>query len=1140
MVNIFKSYKFLYTLTTAAVSFFPIMVVSASPNTSGTSCDSKAKFYTCSDGKKHELKDKTYHLPNASQDKSVSAIHVRKKGTTVKASQITVMGDNPSKISQYGALVQESGKLVLTDSNFKDIPGLRAQNGVIQMTRGKIEGTSHAIYASGKETDIALISVNVEIKPDNLNAKDIGIVSGLGAFVRMSGGTVTFNEIGAFLTRFGGRYLLDNMDIKGKGKKYTVIVDNRSIGKLPGAFDVFQGGNVHLRNNSLQLTDMHGFLIKNFSAFVNSRGQPIQNYDLSDVFKKTNIEIERSNISVQGKEGYGLYFSLLDPNTVAEYYGKKGTSKMPSIIMGGASVHLKQTDFTVPDGTAIYATGQDGYGVSASLHLSEATKISGDLLLKVEKNSSISIKAHASSLKGGIRVEKTANAVLQLAHGSTWFLTKRKYEDLQESDSIGSSISSVSLSDSTLIFNQGVSSGYQTLHIGSERYREVYNAEGNVQIKLSTFLNDDGLFDSQKTDRILIDGDVSGTTLLVMENFYKASEREASSQGSNSISLVQVSGKAKEDSFKLINNYTTVNGLPYQYHLCGYGPASSRGKANSENRLVAGRRDFWDFRLEAVYIVPKTVSSETLPVPPFPSEPVEPSSPDSVPDLPTPVPLSPSAPIAPTPTPSVPSDVSDPISTDPSPSSSAPIAPTPTPSVPSDVSDPISTDPSPSSSVLITPTPTSSVPSDVSDPISTDPSPSSSVLITPTPTPSVPSDVSDPISTDPSPSSSAPITPTPAPFVPPDLSEPAPQDSAPTPPSPSVSPTPSPSVPSDPSEPAPTPPVLIKPDIHPEPRIRAVVPQLPTYLLLPNTLFHTGLLDLTTQNKKLEAMRSVSRNSLKSDENSAFFIRVYGGSHHYTSNLSAFEYGYGAELDYTALEAGVLLKEIESLYSRTFFGVMGTYGNLSLHPLNVEQSKKSPFDKWSVSAYGSLQHDTGFYMDGLLSYGLFRGDVFTLARGKAATLKGKQLSTSLTSGKTFTIGHNGVVFDPRVQLVYQHLQFDCVRDVDNLDVDMGKFHQWTARFGGRLTKMFAGSEEGRVISFYSKLYLLHSFGERQFVSFKKDFQLGAFGSSLEAGFGFNTRLSAKFVLHGDINYQHRLTKGGFSGISFSGKLHYNF
>ncbi|WP_375654872.1 autotransporter outer membrane beta-barrel domain-containing protein, partial [Bartonella sp. CL46QHWL] len=224
-------------------------------------------------------------------------------------------------------------------------------------------------------------------------------------------------------------------------------------------------------------------------------------------------------------------------------------------------------------------------------------------------------------------------------------------------------------------------------------------------------------------------------------------------------------------------------------------------------------------------------------------------------------------------------------------------------------------------------------------------------------------------------------------------------------------------------------------------QIRAVVPQVPTYLLLPNALFHAGLVDMTAQNKTLETMRNAFHSFGKDNEKTAFFLHAYGGSHHYASNLSAFEYGYGAELDYNAFEAGVLLNEIESLYGCTFFGVMGSYGNLSLTPQDVEQSKKSAFDKWSVSAYGSLKHDTGFYIDGVVSYGLFKGDVLTLARGKVVALKGKQFSGSLTSGRTFSTGYKGVVFDPQIQIVYQHLQFNQARDIDNLDVDLGKFHQ---------------------------------------------------------------------------------------------------
>ncbi len=1107
MANVFYNHAFLCTFTTVILYFLQIAYLEAA----GNSSDAGEAFYKRDDRKTHLLVDKVYYLKN-SQEASVrtapiAAIYVEKTGTVVNASHITVYGDNPDKISTYGGYVRNGGKLNLTVADFKNIPALRAQNAVISMTVGEIKGTSHAIYAWGRETDIALVSVDIDIQPDNLNLKGIGIMSGFDAMVRMSDGTVNFNQIGSFSTRFGGRYLLDTMGITGKGRREESITDgDGAMGVLPEAFEVFQGGDVHLKKGFIHLNNMHAFLIKNFSGYVDNNGKLIQKYVSPDGFKNTSIKIEKNDISVKGEGVYGLYFNVLAPEELAKMTRQRDDEKIldtQTVITGKAFVYLSQTNITVPDSIAIYATGDKGYRAEGILELSNETKISGDLLLKAENNSSLLVKASASSLTGGTHVEDTSTARLELMHGSTWYLTKSKYNGLQESVS---SLSSLSLSDSTLIFDdEDISNGYQTLRIGKRTdinegdkvvlsaYRKAYSAEGNTQVKLSAFLDDEGLFDPQKTDRILIYGDVSGTTLVHMQNFLTTSGKEIRDGKDQSLSLIQVSGMAQEDSFKLANSYTTVNGFPYQYRLRGYGLGSSFGEADATQRLVEGDGKFWDFRLEGIYVNLESDSSEIMPV------------------------IS---------SPSVPSDLSEPPDLAPTPFTSASSL-----SVPPDPSEPAPPDPAPTP---FTSASSSSVPPDPSEPAPPDPAPTP---FTSASSSSVSPDLSEPAPPDPAPT---PFTSASSSSVPPDLSEPAPQDSAPTPPSPSVSPTPSPSVPSDPSEPAPTPPVLIKPDIHPEPRIRAVVPQLPTYLLLPNTLFHTGLLDLTTQNKKLEAMRSVSRNSLKSDENSAFFIRVYGGSHHYTSNLSAFEYGYGAELDYTALEAGVLLKEIESLYSRTFFGVMGTYGNLSLHPLNVEQSKKSPFDKWSVSAYGSLQHDTGFYMDGLLSYGLFRGDVFTFARGKAATLKGKQLSTSLTSGKTFTIGHNGVVFDPRVQLVYQHLQFDRVRDVDNLDVDMGKFHQWTACFGGRLTKMFAGSEEGRVISFYSKLYLLHSFGERQLVSFKKDFQLGAFGSSLEAGLGFNTRLSAKFVLHGDINYQHRLTKGGFSGASFSAGLRHLF
>ncbi len=187
-----------------------------------------------------------------------------------------------------------------------------------------------------------------------------------------------------------------------------------------------------------------------------------------------------------------------------------------------------------------------------------------------------------------------------------------------------------------------------------------------------------------------------------------------------------------------------------------------------------------------------------------------------------------------------------------------------------------------------------------------------------------------------------------------------------------------------------------------------------------------------------------------------------------------------------------------------------------------------------------MQHDTGFYIDGLFFYGLFKGDVLTQARGKTTTLKGTLLSASLAAGKPFMTGHKGLIFDTQVQVVYQNIRFDKTSDNDGFDVEMGKLDLWVMRVGGNLSKTLAASEEEHVVSFNGKLHLTNSFGEKQRVQFGDEFQLGAFGSSLETGVGLKAQLSSNFALHGDVTDQYRLSKVGFSGTIFSGGLRYHF
>ncbi|WP_208433451.1 autotransporter outer membrane beta-barrel domain-containing protein [Bartonella elizabethae] len=1107
MMNVLRDYRFLF-ITTAIVSFLPIVSVNANSHNLGNFCDPNAQFYKCNDGKKHTIKNKTYHLEYSQQSISdstpISALYVEKAGTVVDASQITVTGDSADELYGYGALAKEGAHLNLKNANFKNIPALHAESAVIRMTDGTITGVSHAISAVGQGTDIALVRVKIETTAKEMTPKELNgvgetaLISSLGSKIRLSGSTVIFNGKGPFSSILGGEYSFDSSVIKGKGKQKTVIVGEKSVNKLPEAFDISQGGFVQLNNSSIELSDMHGFLVKSSSGNVNNEARVLrQGFNLDDAFKKTNIKIEKSNISVQGKEAYGLYFYGLDANDI---WGNMRNLGAQGVALEKTTVQLSKTNFLVPEGIAIYGTGDAGYGAEATLELSENTKVSGDLLLKAENNSSLRVQAYSSTLTGGARIEGRSRIDLQLRNGSIWYLIKSKYQGSQEADFTVSSLSNLSLLDSTVVFEKYVSQDYQTLYIGNkinngddihaldnsnktagvdDVSNKVYSAEGNVQIKMSTFMHNDGSFDPQQTDRILIYGDIGGTTLIGMEKFQKTSDKEIGRKGDQSISLIQVAGRAEENSFKLLNSYTTVNGFPYQYKLRGYGPSSSAGNADPKNRLVAGTRDFWDFRLESVYIGSELDSSESASkptpavIPPqseedkIPSErPTEPISPEQPPTVKPPlVPSTPSLPEG-----SEPSETFSP--TDSTLTPSNPVSPE-IPSVPT----------------------VPEVPSTV--PMPTVPVETSTDKVMPS-KPSVPVVPSSP---------SLPVEPKPS----------------------------QPSVPVDPSSH-----LSVPFDGQPEQGIRAVVPQLPTYLLLPNALFHAGLMEMTTQNKMLETMRGAFYSFGRDNKDTAFFLHAYGASHHYASNLSAFEYGYGAELDYNALQAGVLLNEMEGLYTRTLFGALGNYGNLSLYPQEVEQSKKSALNKWSVGAYGSLRHDAGFYIDGVLSYGLFKGDILTLARGKVVALKGKEFSGSLTSGRTFAIGYKGVVFDPQVQVMYQQLQFYQAYDVDQIDVDLGKFHQWMGGVGGRLSKTLNVSQEGREISFYSKFSYLHSFEDKQFVSFKDDFQLGSFGSHLEAGLGFNARLSSKLSLHGDVSYQHGLKKVGFSGASFSAGLRYHF
>ncbi|WP_375666424.1 autotransporter outer membrane beta-barrel domain-containing protein [Bartonella sp. TT121SHDZB] len=920
--------------------------------------------YSCSDGKSYTIQGQTLKAT----DKTQHSMHAKNQNTVIKLEGATISGADSADLKNgidltqsalvSAVLAEEKAEIVLDKNSTiqSSVIGLEAKSGgKVKMNAGMVN--AHYVGAlANSGSSVNLKDTKINMTGDFAAA---GLASKAGEII-MDSGAITLEKGVAVRSESGGSVKLDKVNITAK-KMQGESDSAKVLGRA--AFLLSDNGSVEFKNGNV-VTDAHALWIVKSDDNVVETGSSRRRRS-SEVRPNMNrADIESSIVRVEGEGTYGIYFdgltlkegskqnrskdlAKITAEKSVERSRKGNTAEQTGVVKRSAvstqektligitgAISLKKTDFEVANGIAIYGNNSGGH-----VSLENKTTLTGDLLLKAENSSNISVSVDGSIVTGDVRIDKSSYAKLDLINKSKWILTRGAQKNLGTPDSgcVDSCVSFVSLVNSAIYFEPSESKAkYQTLHIGNGK-GTVYEAQGDALIYLNARLNPDDSSDQQVTDRLVIHGDVSGKTKIhVRGDAGNVGNGQANAKIAHSVSIIQVYGQAKKDSFQLEGDYVALINSPYKYTLRAYAPEATSKQGHVQQKFVKEGGKFWNFRLENQYV--KSVGFAALP----------------------------------------------------------------------------------------------------------------------------------------------------GQFV------------------------------------------------------RSVVPQVPTYLILPNSVFHTGLMDISNQNKQLETLRTTSNGIVDVRENPALYLRGYGGSYRYTSDLSALEYGYGGDFSYNGVEAGVLLQTIENADSTISFGVMGTYGKLSLQPLNVEQSQKSAFDKWTATVYGSMQHNVGFYVDGLLSYGLFKGDVLTLARGKTATLKGDPLSVSLSGGQTIATGYKGFVFDPQVQVVYQHLQFNKARDIDNFDIEMGKLDQWVARVGGRLTKTPTGSEEVNTVAFYGKLYLAHGFGGKQSMHFNDAFKLGAFGSSLEAGLGVNAKLFPQFSLHADILYQHKLNKAGFSGTSFSGGVRYQF
>ncbi|WP_375652053.1 right-handed parallel beta-helix repeat-containing protein, partial [Bartonella sp. LB28NMGDW] len=693
-------------------------------------------------------------------------------------STITVSGG--SFVSKQATIfAQNGGTITINDSKItsSDNTGLWAKdNSTIKMTKGKVKGGIYAALTAenGGHINVTDVSLSVatgggaganasgpdsmiELHGTEIDHAFLGLYAEKNAIIKMTGGTITTSTVGAtFYDSKSNENKLEDVTISSSQKGETVVFTGLNS----------QASNVTLKN--VHITNAKfGVYAMDHSKITISGGSFVGN-DIGINAESGSTIALTDDAKITSSNGYGLHASGLDSTITMTQGNITGKEAALAVENGGhidttnifATAERNGIKFENPEEdttSEINLTNaklhiKNGIGINVdestgTVNLGKKSEIRADVLLvtkaSAEENGlAFTLNSDNSILEGRAKVINSPKTIFNLQNNTQWIVktsTNEKDDDgnlLDIAQRSRSDISTLNLNNSTIVFNGPTEEHYHTLHIGSGKpdTQEVYNATGDAKIYFNIAWSDGAAINDQKTDRLLIHGDVSGsTTVYIKSDTGDESSVINASDPSNigGLSLIQVSGEAKEDSFKLVNGYTTRGRLPYKYTLTAYGPESSHGQADvAQNLFDEKNENFWDFRLHKE---------------------------------------------------------------------------------------------------------------------------------------------------------------------------------------------------------------ILETDSGSGPSVIAPVAQTASYLVMPNALFYTGLTDIAKQNALLATMRT-SVLGKEEEKQTGFFLYTYGSTGTLSSERGPLKYGYGADIRYAALQAGVTLAAIEGQNTTTHFGLVGTYGRLSFTPKEMQDA----------------------------------------------------------------------------------------------------------------------------------------------------------------------------------------------------------
>jgi outer membrane autotransporter protein len=306
-----------------------------------------------------------------------------------------------------------------------------------------------------------------------------------------------------------------------------------------------------------------------------------------------------------------------------------GASQLGGVVADGGTLDMGQAAVTTTtsnpavtahQGTVSFNGGQissagdaivaDGNSV-VNLTNTAVAAGPGQALYRVRNAAVGVLNASAQSLNGAIVADGAGSQVqLNLQNGSVYTGTPQRLNGGTMKIAVADASSTWMLDgDATVdgltnagrvvIGSQGSSTSGPAAYRGLSVNGDYAGNGGSVE--MNTELNAGGNLSDQHTDRLLVNGNATGQTSLVLHTTGSGADTGASQGSQNTpsqgISLVQVAGASSADAFKLAGGYVVAAKSPFQYRLFAYGPGQTDP---GQSLLSAGTQ--WDYRLQTAYL----------------------------------------------------------------------------------------------------------------------------------------------------------------------------------------------------------------------------------------------------------------------------------------------------------------------------------------------------------------------------------------------------------------------------------------------------------------------------------------------------------------------------------------------------------